>query len=188
VTCSQLEVPVGFNSSRRRFLCALGAAAPALALPGLAWATAPAHRELAFSHTHTGEKLKVLYFDAGQYVPDALAAVNRLLRDFRTGDVHPIDQGLLDLLHDLRSATGSRQSYQIVSAYRSPLTNLRLQQAGRGVATRSLHMDGKAIDVRLADVPLPRLRRAAQAQARGGVGYYPASDFIHVDTGRVRYW
>jgi uncharacterized protein YcbK (DUF882 family) len=179
---------VGFNNSRRRFLRALGLAAPAIALPTLARAAAPTHRELAFSHTHTGEKLKVLYFDRGQYVPDALAAVNRMLRDFRTGDVYPIDQGLLDLLHDLRTATGSRRSYQIVSAYRSPLTNRKLQQAGRGVATRSLHMDGKAIDVRLADVPLARLRRAALAQGRGGVGYYPASDFIHVDTGRVRNW
>lgn len=177
-----------FDPGRRRFLRGLAAAAPVLAFPGLAAATTATHRELSFLHTHTGEKLSVLYYDGGQYVPDALAALNRLLRDFRTGDVHPIDRGLLDLLHDLRTDTGSRRPYQIVSGYRSPATNTRLQKAGRGVATHSLHMDGKAIDVRLADVPLAKLRKAALARRRGGVGYYPASDFVHVDTGRVRYW
>jgi uncharacterized protein YcbK (DUF882 family) len=102
--------------------------------------------------------------------------------------VHPIDPALLDLLHGVRSATGSRAPFQIISGYRSPATNHRLQQASTGVATHSLHMDGRAIDVRLADVTLPRLRRAASAARAGGVGYYPESGFVHLDTGRVRYW
>lgn len=179
---------MAFSPARRRLLRSALALAPLLALPRLALASAGAHRELAFNHTHTGERLRVLYFDNGAYVDDALAAVNHLLRDFRTGDVHPIDCQLLDLLHAVRTDTGSSAPFQIVSGYRSPLTNLRLQRAGTGVATHSLHMEGKAIDVRLADVPLPRLRRAAAAHAAGGVGYYPASDFVHLDTGRVRYW
>jgi uncharacterized protein YcbK (DUF882 family) len=178
---------MAFRTARRQFLRAALCAAPAVALPRLA-AAAAEPRELRFVHLHTGEKLTALYYDGGRYVDGALAAVDRLLRDFRTGDVHPIDPALLDLLHGVRSATGSRAPFEIISGYRSPETNHRLQQATSGVATRSLHMDGRAIDVRLADVALPRLRRAASAARAGGVGYYPESGFVHLDTGRVRYW
>jgi uncharacterized protein YcbK (DUF882 family) len=178
---------MAISIARRRLLRAAFLAAPCAVLPRLAFAL-PGERELTFTHTHTGERLSVLYADGGRYVSDALAAVNQLFRDFRTGAIHPIDPALLDLLHAVQTDTGSTAPFQIISAFRSPATNRQLQQAGSGVATRSLHMDGKAIDVRLADVPLARLRRAALARAGGGVGYYPESDFVHLDTGRVRRW
>lgn len=187
--------------SRRHFLGALGASLPLLsAARAVAAAPAPggasgsveaalrAPRALIFAHTHTGEHLDVEYFRDGAYVPDALHSVNHFLRDFRTGDIHPIDPGLLDLLHHLTAMTEARAPFQVISGYRSPATNAMLRHRSEGVASGSLHMQGQAIDIRLADVPLPLLRKAALAAGRGGVGYYPASDFVHVDTGRVRHW
>ena len=173
---------------RRRFLRALAAAAPVLAVPDLAFSAPAAPRVLRFAHLHTAETLQVEYMDGVRYLPDALASVNHLLRDFRTGDVHDIDPRLLDLLHDLQRQTGSRRPFEIISGYRSPRTNAMLHDRSSGVASGSLHMKGQAIDIRLADVPLQSLRDAAVALHRGGVGYYPASDFVHVDTGRVRTW
>lgn len=164
-------------------------AAPALALPGAAAAASrPDFRALHFRHLHTGEKLAVEYVSAGRYVPDALASIDHLLRDFRTSDVHPIDPALLDLLHALTSATGSSRPYEVISGYRSPLTNQQLRARSDGVASGSLHMKGQAIDIRVGDVRLAALRDAARGLRRGGVGYYAASDFVHVDTGRVRTW
>lgn len=184
--------------SRRAFLTSLAAGVPLLALapasfasplePTIGPAAAVASRALHFAHTHTGERLEVEYFTQGSYVPDALATVNHFLRDFRTGDVHDIDAGLLDLLHALTDLTGTSRPFQVISGYRSPHTNALLRQRSEGVAAGSLHMQGQAIDIRLADVPLPKLRSAALAVRRGGVGSYPASDFVHVDTGRVRTW
>ena len=184
--------------SRRAFLTSLAAGVPLLALApasfaspletALAPAATLASRALHFAHTHTGERLEVEYFTQGSYVPDALTTVNHFLRDFRTGDVHDIDAGLLDLLHTLTELTGTSRPFQVISGYRSPHTNTLLRQRSEGVAAGSLHMQGQAIDIRLADVPLPKLRRAALAVRRGGVGFYPASDFVHVDTGRVRTW
>lgn len=159
-----------------------------LALPGAAFA-AVRPRVLKFAHLHTAERLEVAYSDGVQYLPDALAAINQLLRDFRTGDVHAIDPKLLDLLHALRDTTGATRPFEIISGYRSPQTNAMLRQrGGGGVASGSLHMVGQAIDIRLPDVPLATLRDAALSLARGGVGYYPSSNFVHVDTGRVRRW
>ena len=152
------------------------------------WAASAAGRTLNFTHTHTGERLAVEDFSNGSYLQDALASVNHFLRDFRTGDVHAIDPGLLDLLHDLTDLTGTTRPFQVISGYRSPATNEMLRHRSEGVAGGSLHMKGLAIDIRLADVPLAMLRKAALAVGRGGVGYYPASDFVHVDTGRVRAW
>lgn len=164
-------------------------AAPALALPGAAAAVSlPDFRALHFRHLHTGEKLAVEYVSAGRYVPDALASIDHILRDFRTSDVHPIDPALLDLLHALTSATGSSRPYEVISGYRSPLTNQQLRARSDGVASGSLHMKGQAIDIRVGDVRLAALRDAARGLRRGGVGYYAASDFVHVDTGRVRTW
>lgn len=166
----------------------------ALALPGLARASrgqpSAGFRTLEFLHLHTGERLTVEYFSAGRYVPDALQAVNHLLRDFRTNDVAEMDPALLDLLHRLRETTGSRRPFEVISAYRSPRTNEMLQSrsARSGVATTSLHMRGQAIDIRLSDVALPQLRDAALSLQAGGVGYYARSNFVHVDTGRVRSW
>ena len=176
------------GSSRRDFLAALAAAVPVLAVPRGVLARSVAVRALQFVHTHTGERLAVEYFEGGRYLEDALATVNHFLRDFRTGDVHTIDPGLLDLLHNLTSLTGSARPFQVISGYRSPATNEMLRNHSDGVAAGSLHMQGQAIDIRLADVPLPKARTAALALRGGGVGYYPGPDFIHVDTGRVRAW
>ncbi|MEW6705680.1 MAG: DUF882 domain-containing protein [Pseudomonadota bacterium] len=173
--------------TRRRFLSTL-AATPLAASPFMAQAALAPARELRFDNLHTGEKLSVEYFAAGRYHEDALTEINRLLRDFRTGDVGEIDPSLLDLLHALRQTTGTREAFQVISGYRSPATNAALHRKSNGVATRSLHMQGKAIDIRLGDVELSSLRRAALSLQLGGVGFYPGSNFVHVDTGRVRFW
>ena len=144
-------------------------------------------RSLAFHHTHTDEQLSVTYFADGHYVVDSLFRIDHLLRDFRTGEIYPIDADLLDTLHILRSACGGG-TFEVISAYRSAATNAMLQARGDGVATNSLHLQGRAIDVRLTGCDTARLREAAIALARGGVGYYPVSDFVHLDTGRVRVW
>lgn len=145
-------------------------------------------RTLTFQHTHTGEALKVTYWEDGAYVPDALSSVNHVLRDFRTGDVHQIDPHLLDLLTLLKARTETSQPYQVISGYRSPKTNAMLHERSNGVATHSLHMEGKAIDIRVPGVQLASLRNSALGLSLGGVGYYPSSDFVHVDVGRVRRW
>ncbi|MSO56982.1 MAG: DUF882 domain-containing protein [Acidobacteria bacterium] len=173
--------PSARRISRRSFVTALAAARSA-------FAGSAAPRALRFNHLHTGERLEVEYFSAGTYQPDALHAVDRLLRDFRTGDVHPINPDLLDLLHNVTGLTESRKPFDVISGYRSPATNQMLRRRSEGVAAGSLHMQGLAIDIHLADVPLPKLRDAALTIRRGGVGYYPASNFVHVDTGRVRTW
>ena len=182
--------------SRRHFL-GLGAAAAAAALvPGDAFAGAGStvkrsERVLSFFHTHTGERLKIAYCCDGEYQPDALNRINHLLRDFRVDEVKPIDPKLLDLLHELGGTLDTDQPYHVISGYRSPKTNVMLRERGgahTGVASKSLHMAGKAIDIRLPGVKLDHLRGAAQSLKRGGVGYYPSSNFVHVDTGRVRYW
>jgi uncharacterized protein YcbK (DUF882 family) len=174
---------------RRGFLSTLTTVA-ALAVPAVVSArrVGTTFRTLRFEHLHTGERLVVEYAQSNAYVPDALDAVNRLLRDFRTGDVHPIDTQLLDLLHRLTQVTDTNRPFQVISGYRSPATNAMLRGHSEGVAAHSLHMDGMAIDIRLADVALPRLRQAALDVGRGGVGFYPKSNFVHVDTGRVRTW
>jgi uncharacterized protein YcbK (DUF882 family) len=174
--------------SRRRFAAALAGAVPLSTLPRWARAANPTPRALRFEHLHTGERLSVEYFSGGAYVPDALAAVNHLLRDFRTEDVGEIDPQLLDLLYRLTSLTETHRPFEIISGYRSPATNTMLRQRSSGVASGSLHLKGQAIDIRLGDVQLAALRKAALALEAGGVGYYPASNFVHVDTGRVRTW
>jgi len=148
----------------------------------------PPERTLALYNQHTGETLKTAYWIKGEYVSDALTEINHILRDFRTEEILPIDTGLLDLLHDLHNSTGSREKLHIISGYRSPATNSRLHKNSSGVAGHSLHMLGKAADIRLPGCSLSSLRQAAVTLKGGGVGYYPDSDFIHVDVGRVRYW
>ncbi len=175
--------------SRRRALGAglALAAAPFVALPRRAHAAVG--RTLAFRHTHTGESLVVTYANGDGYLGAALARIEWLLRDFRTGESKPIDPGLLDQLHTLALATRSRMPYEVISGYRSPATNLALQRrGGGGVATHSLHLEGRAIDIRLADVPLADVRDAALSLRAGGVGFYPQSQFVHLDTGRARRW
>ena len=145
-------------------------------------------KSVSFVHTHTGEKLTAAYWKDGAYQQQVLQQVNHLLRDFRTNDVHDIDPALLDVLFDLRTQVDSDAAFHVISAYRSPKTNEMLRRSSNGVAEHSMHMLGKAIDVRLAGYPTARLAEVARSLRRGGVGYYPASDFVHVDTGRVRYW
>jgi uncharacterized protein YcbK (DUF882 family) len=181
---------IGGSFALNGLLVAGGAAAtlqPALAIPGTPRAANDA-RVLAFMNTHTGERFSDAYWEGGQYVPDAMAAINQVMRDHRSGEAHAIDPNLLDQLHRLKGAVSATAPFQIISGYRSPVTNAALHERSSGVATRSLHMDGRAIDVRVAGIDLPRLRDAALALQAGGVGYYEASNFIHVDTGRVRRW
>ena len=178
------------RAARRRFL-ARGAAilaSPLIGLPALARATPSPLRTLSFRHTHTGEALSLAYASGEAYLTGALARLDWFLRDFRTGESRPIDPRLLDQLHTLSGLTRTDCPYEVISAYRSPATNAMLQQRGKGVATYSLHLEGRAIDVRLADVPLSELRDAAASLRAGGVGFYPESQFVHLDTGRVRRW
>lgn len=163
---------------------------PANATPPTAVAPA-AQREarlLSFLNTHTGETFAGAYWENGNYVPGAMAAINRVMRDHRSGDVHEIDPRLLDQLHGLKDQVGASSPYQIISGYRSPSTNAALAANSNGVASRSLHLEGRAIDVRVRGVELPRLRDAAIGLRAGGVGYYEAFDFVHLDTGRTRRW
>ena len=156
---------------------------------GRAIAAQPVMRSLALDNTHTGEQLTIMYAVAERYVTDALNTLNHFLRDHYSGDVGVMDPQLFDLLHRIRTELGTRQPYEVISGYRSPKTNetLRITRGG-GVAGHSLHMDGKAIDIRLRGVPLTELRDAALSLRAGGVGYYPREQFVHVDTGRVRRW
>ncbi len=191
---SQNDPHLGLHPSgltRRRFLGGLGVLAGALLLAperALASAAPRGERVLSFLHTHTGEKLTLPYWGDGTYLPAGLARVDDFLRDFRTGERHAIDPALLDQLHDLRLATGSRAPFQVISGYRSRHMNDALRAAGGGQARHSLHMEGRAIDVRLADVSSAVLRDAALELGAGGVGYYRAQDFVHVDTGPRRHW
>ena len=145
-------------------------------------------RQLSFYHTHTSESLTVTYYRDGEYVPSALADLNHFLRDFRTDDAVNMDPAVFDILYDIQIASGSVGTYQIISAYRSPATNEMLRGNSNGVARNSQHLLGRAIDVRLTDLDTAELRDVALSLQRSGVGYYSKSDFVHVDTGRVRQW
>lgn len=145
-------------------------------------------RLLSFYNLHTDERLKTVYWSQGDYVPEALTEINHILRDFRTGTVVPIHTDLLDLLNRLSATLDTSRPFDIISGYRSPKTNAMLRHRTEGVAKRSLHMRAMAADIRVPGRRLKDLRRAAVALRGGGVGYYPKSDFVHVDVGRVRYW
>ena len=174
--------------SRRGFTRSLVGAAGLLAFGPRAARALSRPRELAFVHLHTHEELSIVYRDESGYRADALARLDVLLRDFRADEVHRIDPALFDLLFAVYALAGSREPFQVISGYRSAATNEALRRQGDGVAAGSLHVVGQAIDVRLADVGSARLRDAGLAHAGGGVGYYAASDFVHLDTGRVRRW
>jgi uncharacterized protein YcbK (DUF882 family) len=185
------------SDSRRQFLACLGGAlaATALAEPATARLIAPAPRTVAgepraltFNNLHTGEKASVEYWAEGQYLPDALKQVNFILRDYRNGEVHAIDAKLLDLLHQLHVSLDSTRPFDVISGYRSPATNAMLRATGHGAASKSLHMQGMAIDIRLSDKQLSDVHAAALRLRGGGVGYYPDVNFVHVDVGRVRTW
>ena len=183
--------------SRRRFI---GLGAAALALPALSRIPAfalselpvpeplPPDRGLSFYNTHTGESVSAEYCRNGCLVPASLGEINHILRDHRTGETKAIDVRLLDLLHKLSQKACPGGTFHVISGYRSPKTNAALRADGSGVAASSLHLVGQAIDVRVSGLALRDLYRAAVALKGGGVGIYPASDFVHVDVGRVRTW
>jgi uncharacterized protein YcbK (DUF882 family) len=192
--------------SRRKFLrmgliAAVPAMVPGVALarlhvPGLARVQVPklplflgnAPRALSFYNLHTDERLRAVYWEDGNYVGGALDRINYILRDFRRNEIKPIDPKLLDLLVALRKKLDTRSDIDIISGYRSPQTNAMLHAHSEGVAVHSMHIYGKAIDIRVPGCELAMVRRAALSLQYGGVGYYPRSDFVHVDTGRVRHW
>ena len=176
---------------RRAFLkSSLFLAAPSLSLPALAKTAQPAsgERVLRLYNTHTGEKLKSTFWAEGEFIPDAMKDINKVLRDHRNNKVAEMDPELLLLLTQLNGKLDNNKELHIISGYRSPESNAKLHAASGGVAKRSLHMDAKAIDIRLPGKDLRMLHKAAMSLKGGGVGYYADSQFVHMDTGRVRYW
>lgn len=177
--------------NRRYFLgMALSAvAAPAAASPFFSRRSIERPRILSFRHLHTDDLIDVTYRVGDTYQRPALQRLNYFFRDFRTGDVTTMDPGLFDILYDLKLHLGDPDArFDVISAYRSPATNARLRETSSGVARNSLHLRGQAIDVRFPDLSTRRLRDAAVALGRGGVGYYRRSDFVHLDTGEIRSW
>jgi uncharacterized protein YcbK (DUF882 family) len=189
------NVTHGCQLSRRQLLRLGAFASIAGAVPEPLWAAVkkfqPPEKHLSFFNTHTGESLKTMFCCEGEYVPEALESIKHILRDHRANEEKVIDVRLLDLLYDLNGELATNKPFHVISGYRSPRTNATLRERGgaaTGVAVHSLHMDGKAIDIRVPGVKLATLKETAAFMRRGGVGYYPASDFVHVDVGRVRYW
>ena len=175
--------------SRRRMLISTGLAGSAALLSrSLLGAPSPAAKHIALTNLHTGETISVDYFRDGAYVPDSLSAIETVLRDFRNNDKHPIDPKLMDYLVDVAAQIGVPPAFSVISGYRSPETNERLHERSSGVAQHSLHMQGRAIDVRMSGVDCKDLATQAEQLKRGGVGYYRGSNFVHLDTGAFRTW
>jgi len=145
-------------------------------------------RRLAFHNLHTGEALDVTYMEDGVLVPDALAAIQHQLRDYRTGDEHVISPRLLAVLNLLNAKLETQAPFGVISGYRSPRTNAMLARRSGEVNPNSLHMQGMAIDIRVPGRDSLYVRKAAMGLSAGGVGYYPVSDFVHVDVGDVKSW
>lgn len=176
--------------SRRDFLKLAGSGlVVATCAPSVAFASYPDQpRSLALTNLHTREALETCYFDGTKYVAKELSRLNHLCRDFRRNEVHPMDKRLFDHISQIQQELGVQAEVEIISGYRSPATNEALRGKSSGVAKKSYHMLGQAIDFRLDGVNLKRVRDVARELKFGGVGYYPGSNFIHVDTGPVRYW
>jgi uncharacterized protein YcbK (DUF882 family) len=176
--------------SRRQLLLGAAGVAAASVMPSMPAEALSVRdvRKLRFDHTHTGESLDLVYFADGKYIKDGLKKANYLLRDFRNDQQKKIDIELLDKLVLLQRKLGSSGRFEIISAYRSPQTNSMLRRRSSGVAKNSFHLQGKAIDIRLADVDLYTLRSAAIELGGGGVGIYSGADFLHLDTGPERSW
>lgn len=152
------------------------------------WGESESEKTLSFYNTHTHERLTVIYKNNDNYVLEAMDKIAKIMRDHRTGDIHPIDPELMDFLYDLLTEVGNRGEVNIISGYRSPATNKKLHNLSKGVACRSQHMKGKALDFRLPGTDTAVLRDTARAMKRGGVGYYRKLDFVQIDTGHVRFW
>ncbi len=177
------------SMTRRSFMThVIPATVATTLLPWQALASRGGERRLAFHSAHTGEGIDTVYRSATGYEPKGLADLNYILRDWRNGDVSSMNHDLLDLLHDLRASFGSNEPFHLISGYRSPGSNAMLASKSSGVARKSLHMRGMAVDIRLPGVALDDLRARAREMQRGGVGYYAKSGFVHMDTGRVRFW
>lgn len=174
--------------SRRSFLKLSAAFTASFIIPKVGFSREIYEKKLSFYNIHTGEFLKTTFWIEGRYIDEEIDAINRILRDFRTGEVKPIDKKLLDLLFDIQNLVEVNRPFHIISGYRSPKTNSYLRKVSKGVAKKSFHMKGKAVDINLPNVNLFTLKKAAMSLKKGGVGYYPKSGFIHVDTGPVRYW
>lgn len=173
---------------RRRFI-GLGLVAAASVLPVPGWAKPrSAERSLSFLHLHTGERLKAVYYVDGRYLPGALKQINHLFRDYRVDEEKPVSPELLDLLFALERQLKTGEPFEVLSAYRSAETNAMLSQRTRGVAKRSLHMEAKAIDIRIPGIRTSDIAKVARSLQGGGVGYYPRHNFVHVDVGDVRTW
>ncbi len=175
-------------TSRRTLLCGLGACTLLGARPAFAGLLPDRPRILSFANLHTGEKVKIAYASGAEYIAEGLSKIAHVLRDHRNGTTHEIDPKLLDTLFLLRDRLEVQKDFEVISGYRSPESNAKLHAASDGVAEHSLHMEGQAIDIRVPGVELAHLRDAAKSLKAGGVGYYPKSEFVHVDVGRVRYW
>jgi uncharacterized protein YcbK (DUF882 family) len=185
-------------NQRRSFLKSSVVLASTLGLPAVtraadvaaaaAASATPNERTLRLYNTHTGESLRSIFWAEGQFIPDALQDINKVLRDHRNNAIEPIDPQLLVLLDRVSAQFGSQNVLHVISGYRSPETNAKLHANSNGVAKHSMHMEGKAIDIRIPGQDLAKLHKVAMAQRGGGVGYYPDSQFVHMDTGRVRYW
>lgn len=178
--------------SRRRFLSMgtltlLSGVAPRLCFPSIIPSPSP-KKSLSFFNTHTGESLSTLYWLEGKYLFSALNDINYILRDHRCEKIKPINTRLLDLLYVIQVNLGTQHPFHIISGYRSPKTNALLCMNSKGVAKKSFHMSGKAVDIRLPACPLSDIRKVAMGLKAGGVGYYPRSNFVHIDVGPVRFW
>ncbi len=188
------EQPINSGINRRFFIKAGLGACVGLILPQSAYANYTKNtkktgiRQISFHNLHTGEKVKAVYWEKGRYISGALREIDNVLRDHRTGKRHAIDVRLLDMVQLLHRMLGAKKEFQVVSGYRSPETNRLLASQQHGVAKHSLHMQGKAIDIRLPEFSLSDVRKAALSMQVGGVGYYPGSNFIHLDSGQVRNW
>jgi uncharacterized protein YcbK (DUF882 family) len=181
------------NKITRRKFCKLGVlTAISTALPSKTMAAVEGflseQRVLSFYNLHTKEDLCVVYCKNGKYIPEALAKIYHILRDHYSGVVKPIDTSLLDLLFAIQKRLDTLKPFHIISGYRTPRTNAYLKKHYKGVSKQSLHMYGKAVDVRLPGISLITLRRAAYDIKAGGIGFYPRSNFVHIDVGEVRYW
>jgi uncharacterized protein YcbK (DUF882 family) len=176
--------------TRRHMLKSALVATPALFLARYAGhvEAATTTRRIALFNTHTSESLEIAYFADGAFVTEALGRLNQLLRDHRTGEVGTIDPALFDVLHAVAGTCHAEATFEVISGFRSAASNDMLREQGGGVARQSLHLKGMAIDVRLRGVACSHLRDVGLELARGGVGYYRKSDFVHLDTGRVRSW
>ena len=200
------------QAARRQVLFGFGAAAAAAAIPSVLQSeilqrtplvapamTAPAApaalsgaladvRRVVLHNLHTGDRFDEVYYEKGSYVPDAMAEAQRVLRDWRNGEEHFMDPKLFDVLHGISEKLETKAPFQIISGYRSPQTNAMMHERSAGVASHSQHMVGKASDIRVDGVELANLHKAALSLQAGGVGFYPVSNFVHVDVARVRTW